>query len=343
MFTLFPSRIEEPDSKIVLEPLIQQLRYYDDLRLKLEKRGGDLADLNRIAGALSREFLITDRFGDRVQASLIQPELLQQVVFMAVTDDVHLAIRQTETGMPVYYLCRIHRDFWSEYSLIVEDLYRSPGYPSLDERFVKLMVGGREKYHLRLSQFRRIVAKLLFTQNETSEKKVDEILYNAGRHIYQAAWHEDQLPAILCATHFSLPKFKQAVELLYVCLSAELCEVRGIIDDNFLKFFQKVDFQPAIVRLLRLLTTMEGSAINEIPEKALKLYCRLNKAFGRFLRMEVEWSERRLQVPLYKLVFANFSRLNLVSSALKKNDSLTHASELLEAAACAIIDEILKY
>ncbi|MCI0413733.1 hypothetical protein L0222_13150 [bacterium] len=342
MLSLFPSSLQELDAKIVLDVLIQHLGYYDDLRVKLEKQGGELSDLNRIADALSREFMITDRFGDGLQVSLIQPELLQQAVFLAVAEDVHLAVRQTEAGMPVYYLCRIHRDFWSEYSLIVEDLYRSPGYPSLDERFVKLMVGGHERYHLRISQFRRALAKLLLNQNETSEKKVDEILYNAGRHIYQAAWHEDQLPAVLCATHFSLPKFKQAVELLYVCLSGELCELRGMIDDNLLQFFKKIDPQPAIAGLLRVLAVTEGSTINEISEKALKLYTRLNKAFGRFLRIDVIWGERQLPVPLYKLVFANFSRLNLVSSALKKNDSLSLATTQLETEASAIIDEIVK-
>jgi len=256
--------------------------------------------------------------------------------------EVRLSIRQTDAGTPVYYLCQIHQDFWAEYSLIVEDLYRSPGYPSIDDRFVKLMTGGHEHYYLCLSPFRRGVLKLLLNQNEASEEKVDEMLYKAGRHIYQAAWHEDQLPAVLCAQHFAMPRFRQAIELLYVCLSAELCDLRAVIDEHFLQFFTKVDCQPAIAGLLSLLSGMDGSAMNKIPEKALKLYCKLNKAFSRFLKMEVHWGERRLRVPLYKLVFANFSRLNLLRSSLTTSDSLGQAATLLEMEASSIIGEIVK-
>jgi hypothetical protein len=342
MMIVFPANLQEEDAKIVLDPLLQQIRYYDELRMKLEKRGGDLSVLHEISEALSKEFSITDPFGDVLHASLVETEQLHQMLFFAGRFEVRLSIRQTDAGMPVYYLCRIHQDIWSEYSLIVEDLYCSPGYPTIDDRFVKLMVGGHERYHLRLSQFRKSLAKMLLSQNETSEQKVDEILYTAGRHIYHAAWHEDQLPAVLCALHFSLPKFKQAVELLYVCLSGELCELRGTIDDHLLQFFRKVDFQPAIAEFLKLLKVLEGSTINEIPDKALKLYCRLNQAFSRFLRIDVSWGEGQVPVPLYKLVFANFSRLNLVGHALKKNKTLARARQQLESEALAIMDEILR-
>ena len=341
MIKLFPPPVNEPQPDFVFNPLIQQLGHYDELRINIENRGGNLADLNRISQALAKQFVIYDRFGGETQVSLIQPELLQQVVFMALKADVHLSIRQTGMGMPVYYLCRIHRDFWSEYSLIVEDLYRSPGYPFLDERFVKLMIGAQEKYHLRVAQFRRPAARLLLRNGEASETRVDEVLYTAGRHIYQAAWHEDQLPAILCANYFSLSSFKQAVELLYVCLTAELCELRAIIDEDLLKFFKKIDFQPAIGRLLQILSETDGSTINKISEKALQQYTRLNKAFGRFLRIQVTWGERQNLVPLYKLVFSNFTRLSQISSEFFLNSTVSLAVAQLETEASAIIDEML--
>ena len=54
-------------------------------------------------------------------------------------------VRQLDSRMPVYFLCRLRKDYWSEYSLIVEDLYRSPGYPLTDERRRYI-----EKYNTRI-------------------------------------------------------------------------------------------------------------------------------------------------------------------------------------------------
>ena len=162
--------------------------------------------------------------------------------------DLHMNIRMLDTGMPVYYICRVERDYWMEYSLIVEDLYRSPSYTWQDDRFAKLMYMGHEIYFLRLSLFRKSLTELLSDQENgiADKREVDEYIYRLGRYIFQAAWHEDQRPGMLTAEHFGLAKFYHAIELLYLCLSGELCQLRSTIDDRLLSFFEKAYPQPAI-------------------------------------------------------------------------------------------------
>lgn len=332
----------EIDANVSLEPLIRQVRHYDELRLKLEKQGGQIADLEKISNTLSKVITLKGRFGN-VEAALTDPRSVRQMLFEVGGFDLHMEVRRLQTEMPVYYFCRIRRDFWSEYTLIVEDLYRSPEYPVLDDRFVKLMSGGHEAYHLRLSQFRGGVTGLIKKEEEeeVSSSQIDEMLYNLGRNVFQAAWHEDQRPAVLAATHFELPKFRNAVELLYICLSGELCELRSVVDERLLSFFVTIYPQPAMHAFLSLLTRLDGGSINEMPQKAAKLYSKLSKAFGRFLRTEIPWGSRKVRMPVYKLIFGNFTRLDLVAADARQNETLQKTAGQLEEESQLVVDGIV--
>jgi len=329
------------DLNEALKPLIDQLKKYDALRLRLEQRGGRFSHLNRITEILSNEILIRSRFRTN-KITLTDQASLRSMLNDVGDFDLHMDVRQLDTRMPAFYLCRIRRDYWSEYSLIVEDLYKSPGYPTIDERFVKLMRAGHEAYYLRLSQFRKSVLPTVATEDtHTLRCAVDEILHNLGRHVFQAAWHEDQRIGIAAASHFDLPCFRNAIELLYLCLCGELCELRGVVNEQMHHFFDQVYPQPAIHAFLDMLTRLDGSALTDLPQKALKLYMRLSLAFSRFLGIEVTWGHRKKRIPVYKLIFANFSRLHLVAKELEGNKNVHDAAARLESESQLIINELL--
>ena len=326
--------------RAAIEPLLARLREYDGNRRKLEKEGGVIAEINRITELLTQTFPLSGRYRDHT-VSLVNPPSLRSALIDIGNDDLHLDVRQLSTRMPVYYLCRIRWDYWSAYSLVVEDVYRSPGYPILDERFVRLMDAGHETYYLRLSPFRAPVAGLAGGEPDRLEWAVDDILSIVGRHVLQAAWHDDQRPGMLTAAHFGLPHFRQAIELLYLCLSGDLCELRNAVNGNMTAFFRDVYPQPAILTFLTRLAAVDGGAISEIPQSALKLYARLTRHFGQFLGSEVAWGRLHGRVPLYKLVFGNFPRLDLVGAGLRSDPRVQDAVRRLERESQAVIGEIV--
>jgi hypothetical protein len=320
-----------------LEPLIAHLRGYDGHRLELETAGGQLRDLKRLTEIIRQEVSIQGRYRE-YQVSLINQTGLRDLLRDVGDFDVHLAVRQLETRLPVYYLCRLDRLYRSEYDLVLEDLYMSPGYPLTDSRMVKLMRGGHEVYHLRLSPFRSKTEKLLGGQKI---RRVDDLLNKVGRHIFQAAWHEDQRLGVMVAQEFGLPRFHEAIEVLYLCLSGELCEIRNAADDELYRFFREVYLQPAIHGFLELLPRLEGGALTHLTQAALGLYARLSQAFKRFLSVKVEWGFRKELTPLQKLVFGNFSRLAQVAARLENDPEVSAAKEVLEREAGAVVAALL--
>ena len=74
-----------------------------------------------------------------------------------------------------------------------------------------------------------------------------------------------------------------------------------------------------------------------MPQKALKLYPRLSRDFSAFLSISIPWARLEAPVPLYKLLFANFSRLETVRKAIGKAPGLRQAAELLEKQSRTVI------
>ena len=340
-----PATQQDRNTRKALQPLLSCLQDYDTLRRRLEQWGGTPDDFARVAD------LLNDKIALRSHYTKHSPSLTDQASLRRALTDVggfnlRLDIRQLDTGMPVYYICRTRNDYWSEYSLIVEDIYLSPGYVMTEERFVKLMDFGHESYYLRLAQFREQIEEMLDAENKGSghtnnEWQVDDLLYSLGRHVFQAAWHEDQRPGMLAATHFGLENFRHAIELLYLCLSGELCELRSAVDGRMLQFFQAIYPQPALHAFLKMLPHLDGGVLNEFPDKALKLYAMLAKAFGEFIAVEVPWGPNQNEMPLYKLLFANLNRLHLVADPLHGNETLQKAVNRIEEKAQGVILNIL--
>ena len=72
-----------------------------------------------------------------------------------------------------------------------------------------------------------------------------------------------------------------------------------------------------------------------------QFYLILSKAFSSFLNVEVNWGHRKETVPIYKLIFGNFSRMKYLSEDLKENKQLKASCAQLEKKAASIIDELL--
>jgi hypothetical protein len=325
----------------LLNPLLRIFKDYDSRRRELENFGGSISRVNVLTGLINKIIHVSTPFG-MCKFSLSDPVSIKKYLDQIGNFDLHLDIRVLPHGMPVYYLSKIKRDFWSEYSLVIEDIYLSPGFPFIDERFVKFMISGHETYFLRLSTFRERTRELLVLSKPNLTLDIDEFLYCLGRYVFQAAWHEDQRLARQCSTHFGLTEFTYAIELLYLCLSGELCELRSKIETPMLQFFSRVYTQPAIFSFLKQLQKMAGIEIAEIQKKAMDLYSELSKAFSKFLKSEIVWGYNSIKVPLFKLVFGNFSRMETVAKKIKVSGEVCFQIEILETKAQEIIEKLLK-
>jgi hypothetical protein len=78
------------------------------------------------------------------------------------------------------------------------------------------------------------------------------------------------------------------------------------------------------------LQNLSGGELSELPQQALALYTELSRAFGRFVGTDVRWGARKSRMPLYKLIFSNFGRLELVAQAVRSDRYLKRATERLE-------------
>ena len=332
----------EIDLHEAVDPLIRQIKTYDEYRQIFEKQGGTIKNLATLSIILSKEICLEGCYG-QTKVALTDPGAVRSAL-----DDIdyglHLQVRELRSGMPCYYLCRIKDIYFSDYnSLVIEDLYCSPGYPMPDKRFVRLMKRGKEKSFLRLSPFREIIKKGIQNKKDRSiERETDRILYNLGRYVLGPAWHEDQFPGMQAADHFGLTLFPQVIELLYLDLSGELCELRGRIDMDMLNFFQTTYSQPAILDFLKKLKDLNGAELNELPKEGLRNYVSLQKAFPHFLRIEIPWGKRKTKMPLNMLLLGNFSRLNLLGKALNHSNEAVSAKKRLEKEAEKIIRMITK-
>jgi hypothetical protein len=329
------------DMPAAMAPLLKQLAAYDRLRLQLEQAGGVIADLEELTAIVRQKIPIQGAYTN-YPVALVAQHALRQALQSVGQGDLHLQVRLLPSRMPVFYLSRSHRDYWGDYSLIVEDLYLSPGYPLVDDRFVKLLLYGRETYCLRLSPYREGAVALAAAAAPASSWQVDNLLHQVGRHVIQAAWHEDQRLGMVVAQHFGLPRFRQAIELLYLCLSGDLCALRLAVGDQMRGFFQDVYPQPAICAFLAKLTTLAGQELNAIPQQALKLYPRLSQAFSRFLGTEVEWGPGKMMIPFYKLIYGNFYRLGLVVQGLEDKLEVGKAKRTLENAAGEVVEAMVE-
>lgn len=335
----YRGELQPAEIRDAIAPLLQHLAIYDRGRLALANEGGTLADLQAITAHLQTAVRIRGGFADGLA------RLTEQVKLDRLLRDVHagvrIDVRQRLSGMPVYYVCRVRTDYWTDTRLIVEDYHLGAGYPLADERFARLMQSGHEVYFLRVSTFRQAVAAGI-DQERRTDREVDAVLYEAARTVLLSAWHEDQRLAIKVARHFRVPRLVEAIELLYLCLSADLAELRDEATPAVARFFEHAHPQPAISRLLRLLSGADGTAVAALPQRAKRLYGRLLAAFSRFLATEIPWGQPALAMPLWKAVYGNYGRMAVVGEALAAHPTVRLAAAALEDVANSICGDLLE-
>jgi len=338
-----PRKLSRKKFNLAIEPFVKQLFKYDRLRKQIEDIGGTLNLPVMIINTLNEEFSVKGlRHSHKI--ALTHQESIRSMLLDLGEFECKLQVRKLNTGMPVYYFCLTEMDYRLTYSLILEDIYQSSEYPIFDERFVKIMHLGHEVYFLRLSMFRQKTLTMLDKeQTESAQaKQVDEILGKVGRHIFQAAWHEDQFVGMAAANHFELAWFRWAIELLYLCLSGELCDLRRIINKDVQQFFVEVYPQPPISNFLSLLNQLDGEALSRVPQIALKLYPKLSRDFGSFLRVDLPWGKSKIPTPLFKLLFGNFWRLDMICNEIGQNEELRQAGQLLEKQSQEVIQKLFE-
>ena len=177
---------------------------------------------------------------------------------------------------------------------------------------------------------------------EAQPYQIDGLLYRLGRHVFQAAWHEDQRLASAVATHLaSLPRFSDTIELLYLALGGDLCELRSNLGDLAVCFAPDGVYpQPALHRFMEILPGLSGAELAGIPRLAAELYGNLTHAFGRFLQCPVPWGLLEYQVPVWKVLYANFGRLSALEKIGKDQNLVSEASRL-EREATIVTDRLL--
>lgn len=320
-----------------IAPLLKHLKNYDNYRIELQNQGGNARAIRQLTSLLNKKFLINSPYETNVM-SLTDQQALKKLLNQY---DIIFDIRQNRLGMPLYYVCWTYYDYYSNTSLIIDDLYISPDYQFSDERFVKLMYSGHEIWHIRVAPFwDALYEELKKKAIYDAEDRTDAVLTMLGSHILGAAWHSDQMLAVLTARHFGLNHFYQTIELLYLILSGELTQIRNMLDPDILNFFDHIYTNPSVHRFLVSLDTIDGNAISQLPAAALNLYQDLNAAFSRFLTTQVSWGFNHHNIALWKVVFGNYYRLDLVAASLSNNEELNKACSILEQRAKDIIEAV---
>jgi hypothetical protein len=326
-----------------LQPLIAGLERYDECRIRLEQHGGGPADLAEFRDALQAQITL-DTYHGSGSGSLARAQELVRLIG-GLSYDLRLEVRSHAISkLPVFYLARTRSDYHTNYDLVVEDYYVSGGYPLPDERYAALTRAGRNLLHLRMSPFRGALlnstdgcklADKRGTQARSSE--IDAALYAVGHHVLSAAWHEDQHPAFALSGWLAVDELREAIEVLYLVLTTDLCDLRGSMHDLPAGFFRDVYPQPAIDGLLRTLVGLSGDALSELPKLALRRYAQLCKTLTKILRHDV--SHRSSKVPIVKLLLANYGRFDSVRASLAGDERLAELRETLRAQAKNVAEE----
>ena len=114
------------------------------------------------------------------------------------------------------------------------------------------------------------------------------------------------------------------------------------VDDRLLLFFEEIYPQPAILAFLQLLTGLEGDMLNALPLHAIRLYRNLSSAFSQFLATDIPWGGQASKLPLWKILYANFSRLEMAAGELVADKGLALAGRKLENRSADIINSVIR-
>ena len=323
-----------------LAPLVARLGEYDAIRRKMEIGKWGSREIRLMNLALTSPLVVKDWWGRPKSYSLANQQSVREALFdLDDRFDIHLQVRKNNCRMPMFYLVKIRASWHCESrGIVVQDLYRSPDYPLGDDRFAPLMAYSRERYYLRMSQFREKCMEML----EGDEGKADSLLVDLGAGIFEPAWDLYQQIGYLLSKSFGLKRFFSALEVLYLVLSADLSDLRSRATAQTLLFFEKAYPDSAIPDVLECVADMDGQKLERMAQKARNLYPPLLQAFGEYLETQVSFKKHSGKVPFYKLAFSNIHSLDKAAKWLKGDNGLGRAAQRLEDISGSIIGSLAK-
>lgn len=330
---LFDWTVVPSEARRRVAPLVQRMQVVDGICGRMVTRGASQHDLHALEAALREPIPLEGPYG-LSEAALVNPGATARAV-RDICPGLHFENRTSEHKLPVYYLARTVRDWYAIFDVVTEDLHLSPGYELLDPRFAHFM-RGRGAWLLRLSPLRSGAAAVL--GHGAGDRAIDELLYTAARFVLSNAWHEDQRPVRMLCTRFGLSCL-EAIEALYLVLTADLCELRSAASPDLVSFFEHAWPQPTVRALLVALPGLDGDRLARLPDVAKELYARLHEVFRAFLSVRVPWTMALSgQAPvrsLYDIFFASFYQAEAVGS-LGDEPALQEAAAELDRCAAEV-------
>lgn len=312
-----------------LQPLKIHLKKYDTLLNTILNENVSMMHLKQLTDLLNTPIKLQ---GQTKTFSLANPKEIDWILYDAGVGDVMLDIRRGDFNFPNYYLCEADRSYSKNYGIVIKEFYKSPNYQIPDPRFVQLMHNGHEMPFVRMSNFRDKVKKFYSDENKNDRhKKTDKLLEKIGESFLQTAWHEDQEVGWIVSELFQLSKFREVMELFYFNLGTDFSLLRNEITPDVTRFFEEIYPQPALLTMFKYIDELNAYALKEIEQETRFYYGRMNQLFSELLQIPLQWGEKKVlqNVPFYKILFANISRIEHLKE-LKKKPGITEICAKLE-------------
>jgi hypothetical protein len=301
---------ERVDVGAALQPLLRTLHVYESMVGLLRRKGGTVRDLRRLMEMMRRPIRFPGLL-EGPEATLESPARLRDRL-RELYAGVELEIRRGPVGFPTHYLYRTSRDFFGNYTLILEDLHRGSDYDGFDarwERFASVTRYGETDRLLRLSPL-RFTASLA-----AGPAGADGVLYLAGRALFDIAWGDEQRLAAAAAELLDMPRFRSALEVLSLCLGSELSPLRqaliGPHGKALLMVVDDADPGGAVAALGRRLVEVEdGALLSRLRQAAHGHFQRLDHEFRELMGTREVFPGTPGGVTLFQVLVANYRRLD---------------------------------
>lgn len=299
-----------------ISPLVDQLGKVDASRLGLFQNSVSVSKLQDYNNLLIEPVLVGKKYKD-LEIKLIDQDIERKLAHEGFWD-IKLSVRKGRMEFPKYYLCEYKEFLGRDYGIVLTDFYKSEDYQFTDSRFARMVNYGHETNFIRMSSFRSQVDRLI---SKEDQEKTTIILKKVGSYFLQGAWHEDQLAAWVVSGVFGLEKFREAIEIIYFILGADFTEARNYFDDDVEQFFTLVYPRKAFLQMINRIRIQTAEDLQEIEQNAREWYRSLNQAFSELLKTEVSWG-RMKNMPLYKIIYSNFYRLDKVFPLENSDDKM---------------------
>lgn len=323
------------DKKKILEQLISQLAKADRLKSDLYYNTISLEKLRNMKAILDEKITLENHY-EKASFSLSERFELNRAFSRTGLWDLSIYLQRDKHNFPSYLLCESVENYFGNYGIVLADFYRSPQYEIHDERFVRLMSMGHEKLYMRMSIFRDYIEKI----NGIDDMNVDRLLKILGEDFFSGAWHEDQIVSFILADkkQLGIQSLKESTEIVYSILSLDLSAIRNSYTSDVKWFFSKVFPRKSLGMLFNKIEKSNASDFKFLEQRARHWYKELGAYFSSFLSTKVEY--RDCTLPVYKLIFANIFRLELISDVLVQQATLKEPLQIIREISSEAIREL---